>query len=94
MTDARTLTRWDHDRDERKHEWRPGDPLTHADARTIAMLARAPSTSLDDAVEMIKLYAEREAHEAAAKAVHDSHRSVTDTLGVLFEPPAKIGASA
>jgi len=27
MTDARTEARWDHLRDLRKHDWRPGDPL-------------------------------------------------------------------
>lgn len=59
------------------------------DAATIAQLARAPTTSFDEAVDLIRAFADREASAAVVKAIQDSHRSVTDTLGVLFESPVR-----
>jgi hypothetical protein len=53
MTRYTPEQRWDHRRDERKHEWRPGDPITGAmtEDQIVAELGRI----------------EREMRDAAAK---------------------------
>jgi ABC-type Fe3+-hydroxamate transport system substrate-binding protein len=53
------------------------------DARTVALLARAPTTSLDEAEDVIQQYAKVVASEAAAKALEEAYAR---TMAVLNAP--------
>lgn len=87
-----TARDFDRAHDERKHYPRPTDgPIT---ARTVAVRARASTTTLENAALLIQAFADATAAAAAEKAVENYRRSVNDTLGVLLESPLKIGASA
>lgn len=83
MTDARTEARWDRARDERKHAWRPGDPLAQAplDAWTVTQLARATTTSFDEAMHLIEGYANLVAADAVIKALNEAHARTMKILG-------------
>lgn len=66
------------------------------DARTIAALARASTTSLDEAADLIQSFANVAAHAASAKAIEEQHARTIAILDASIESPcgAKIGASA
>jgi hypothetical protein len=53
------------------------------DARTVAILARAPTTTLDEAEDVIQQYAKVVAGEAVAKALQEAHAR---TMAVLNAP--------
>lgn len=57
------------------------------DAREIALLARASTTNLDEAADLIQAFADREANAAVVKALQDSHRSVMAVLGASLGSP-------
>lgn len=54
-----------------------------SEARTIALLARADTTSLNEAEELIQRYAAVEAGNAVMKALHEAH---VRTMAVLDAP--------
>jgi hypothetical protein len=53
------------------------------DARTVALLARAPTTTLDEAEDVIQQYAKVAAHVAVTKALEEAH---IRTMAVLNAP--------
>jgi hypothetical protein len=53
------------------------------DARTVAIIVRAPAISLDEAEELIQQYAKVAAHIAVTKALEEAH---TRTMAVLNAP--------
>jgi hypothetical protein len=67
----------DHERDHRKHEWRPGDPLPFrfetpiAGALEVALLVKAVKDPRDGA-KLIEQYARTAAAEARLQAVIDT----------------------
>lgn len=80
--DATQEQRWDRERDYRKHEERPSDRKHDLpfNAATIAQLARASSTSFDEAVRLIQSFADTTASHEAVRVVEEMHRT---TMAVL-----------
>lgn len=69
MTRESQDQRWDRERDYRKCP-------TEVDAFTIAILARASTTSFDEAVSIIQQFANTVASEAAVKATEHTGREL------------------
>lgn len=57
------------------------------DVREITRLARLDTTSLNEAVDLIQAFADREANAAVVKAIQDSHRSVVSILNASLGSP-------
>jgi hypothetical protein len=57
-------------------------------ATEIAVEVRA-AESVEEAAFLIERFADRKAQVAAERAVKYTTRSITDTLGVLFESPVR-----
>jgi len=57
------------------------------DARTVAMLARAPSTNLHDATVLIQQFADMVASERVTKAIDEAYNRALAILDAAIEAP-------
>ncbi len=57
------------------------------DARTVAMLARAPSTSLHDATVLIQQFADMVAAERVTKALGEAYDRASAVCAAAIEMP-------
>jgi hypothetical protein len=85
MTRTLTAEQADHDRDHRKHEWRPGDPpplrfdVPIAGALEVALLVRGVKDPREGA-KLIEQYAQTAAAEARLQAVIDTSDRIMAAL--------------
>src|SRR6266704_3336200 len=61
--------------------------MNQIDARTVAMLARAPSTSLHDATVLIQQFADMVASEHVTKAIGETYSRALAILDAAIEMP-------
>lgn len=88
MTRYTQEQRWDHDRDLRKHEWRPGDRLDVpiCGALEVALLVKGLK-NIDDAGKLIEQYAQTVASEARLQAVTETSERILAQIAQFGSAP-------